>query len=179
MTESQAAQREAAREWRMLSADEVRSLAQRFIDVEPMLHRAEPAQILARLGWRAGEETGGIRNVLLVDSGLGLIDSPGMLWLDDEDRGEVVSVSTAVCDNVTSPAPAAEPFLQDTFALATRALTESFGAPTEAESGLDAKAAWRMDVLTLTLEKEPTTVTLVLDRNSDLDLADELSAYES
>jgi hypothetical protein len=35
-----------------------------------------------------------------------------------------------------------------------------------------------MDVLTLTLEKEPTTVTLVLDRNSDLDLADEMSAYE-
>ncbi|GIH14074.1 DUF6301 family protein [Rugosimonospora africana] len=179
MTEGQPVQREAAREWRMLSADEVRSLAQRLIDVEPMLRRAEPAQILARLGWRAAEEPSGIRNLLLADSGFGLTDSPGMLWLDDHDSSQVASVSTAVCDTIKPFVPAVEPFLQDTFALATRALTESFGQPTEVEGGLDATAAWRMDVLTLTLEKEPTTVTLVLDRNSDLDFADETSAYGS
>jgi hypothetical protein len=178
MTEGQPAQREAAREWRRLSADEVRSLAQRFIDVEPMLRRAEPAQIVARLGWRADGDTGRIRNVLLVDTGLGLGGRSGMVWLDRDDRSQVVSVSASVCDNIRPLTAAAEPFLQDTFALATRALTEALGAPTEVESGGDAKAAWRMDVLTLTLEKEPTTVTLVLDRNSDLDLADEMSAYE-
>lgn len=174
MTEGQV----AAREWRMLPAEQVRTLARQLIDVEPMLHQAEAAQILARLGWRPGADGGRIRSVMLVDSGLGLTGYPGKLWLDREDRSRVASISAAVCDNVTPPTPAAAPFLRDAFALATRALAESFGPPTQAESGEDPEVSWRMEVLTLTLRASPTTVTLVLERNSDLDLAAEMSAYE-
>ncbi|GAA5185178.1 hypothetical protein GCM10023322_28310 [Rugosimonospora acidiphila] len=165
--------------WRTLSAEQLRALARRMIEVEPLLRRADQAQILDRLGWRRCDQQGPSDYVVDADSGLGLQDRSAELWLDDDDPSQIVTVVAFLCDSQRGEWSAFDAFRRDVFAVASRALTEEFGPPTETEPGEAPEVRWRLGTPILRLSDALATVVLKLERASDYDENVALSRDES
>ncbi|GAA0726673.1 hypothetical protein Drose_12150 [Dactylosporangium roseum] len=161
---------------RTLTAEQVQAVSRRMISVEPLLHTAPADRVLERLGWARCEDDGDDRTVT-ADPGFDVAKCLSYLDLDRD--GTVSRLSTGLCDNLPLRTPGRAELHRDAFAVAARALAESFGPPHTTEMGDNQSIlTWRLGDAVLELGLSRLTVRLAMLRTAEYDRLVALSEHE-